>query len=299
MTISADHRLTVLLTGGTRGIGFETARRFAALGHRVILTGRSQSSCDESARTLASTIAGSVVQGRALDLSSLAAIRGFAGSLLEQEGAVHVLVNNAGLMSLDHTRRMTEDGIEATLATNVFGPFLLTHLLLDRLCASSPSRVVNVGSRVHMPKSGMGSEVCWNWDDVMFERDYDPVVAYKNSKLATMWFGLGLAQRLGGSGVTVNTVCPGFVPETLSEHREGISRFFYKHVMAHFPGARTVAQAADNTLFAATSPVYATRSDAFIGEEKEVACSEQARDTGDAARFWALACKLTGVDPAS
>ena len=289
---------TILLTGGTRGIGFTTAEQLLGRGYRVILTGRTQASCDEAARALSSATGSPHVAGRALDLSSLDGVRQSARALLDEEPAIFALVNNAGLMSLDHTRRVTKDGIEATLATNVFGPFLLTHLLLERLRASAPARIVNVGSRVHLPKSGMGAEVHWDWDDVMGERSYDPVVLYKSSKLATMWLTYELGRRLEGSRVTVNAVCPGFVPETLSEHKEGVSRFFYKHVMSHFPGARTVAQAAANTVFAVTDPAYATRSGAFIGEEKEVLASEQARDPAEAKRFWALACRLTGVPEA-
>ena len=281
---------TVLLTGGTRGIGFVTAEGLTKRGYRVILTGRAQKACDEAARAIG---AGAV--GRAVDLASLDSVRAFASALADEEPSLHAIINNAGLMSLDKTRRVTADGIEATLATNVFGPFLLTHLLLDRLRASAPARVVNVGSRVHLPGSGMGSEVRWDWDDVMCERSYDPVVAYKNSKLATMWFTYELDRRLAGSGVTVNAVCPGFVPETLAEHKEGISRFFYKHVMSHFPGARSVEQAAANTIFATTHAAYASKGGAFIGDETEVEASKDARDEALARRFWALARELTHV----
>jgi NAD(P)-dependent dehydrogenase (short-subunit alcohol dehydrogenase family) len=294
MTATAPR--TVLLTGGTRGIGFETARRFAGLGYRVILTGRSQGACDAAAQAVTSAVPNSVVVGRAVDMSSLASIRAFVKSLLESEDQVHVLVNNAGLVGLPPTRQVTAEGMEVTLATNVFGPFLLTNLLLDRLRASAPARVVNVGSRMHLPKSGMGAEVHWDWDDVMCERAYDPVVVYKNSKLALMWLGFGLAERLAGSGVSVNTVHPGFVPTTIAEHRKGISRFFFKHVMPLFPGTQTVEQGAANTVFAATSPAYAEKSGSFIAEEKEEACSEQAREPREITRFWALASKLTGIE---
>ena len=288
MTSIPGEGKAVLVTGGTRGIGFATAAALIKLGFRVTITGRGQASCDDAARAL-----GPRAKGRALDLSSLPSIRRFAAALLDEDGALHALVNNAGIMSLDKTRREAEGGVEMTLATNVFGPFLLTQLLLDRLRSSAPARIVNVGSRVHLPRSGMGGEVHWDWDDVMCERSYDPVVVYKNSKLATMWLTYELDRRLAGSGVTVNAVCPGFVPETLSEHKEGVSRFFYRHVMSHFPGARTVAEAAANTVFAVTSATYGSKGGAFIGEEHEVEASEQARDAEQAARFWALAIERT------
>jgi hypothetical protein len=91
----------------------------------------------------------------------------------------------------------------------------------------------------------------------------------------------------------VNAVCPGFVPETLAEHAKGVRYFLFKHVMTHMPGAHTVQEAADNTVFAATDPAYEKKGGAFIGEQREVAASDEARDRAQAKRFWELACALT------
>lgn len=281
---------TALVTGGTKGIGFVTARKLAERGFHVLVTGRTQSTCDDAAKKIGDLVPGAHARGMALDLSSLDAVRAFASRF---EEPLTLLVNNAGSMSLDKQATLTSDGIEATLATNVIGPLLLTRLLLPRLREAAPARVVNVGSRAHLPKSGYGAEVNWDWDNLKGEKSFEPMTFYKNSKLAVMWFTYELQRRLAGSGVVVNAVCPGFVPETVAEHAKGVRHFLFKHVMTHMPGAHTVEEAADNTVFAATDPRYETKGGAFIGEREEVRASDEARDAAQAKRFWKLASELT------
>jgi NAD(P)-dependent dehydrogenase (short-subunit alcohol dehydrogenase family) len=289
---------TAIVTGGTRGIGFATARKLAEHGHRVVLTGRSQADGDRAARAIEATVPGSRVVGMGLDLSSLRDVRRFAAAFHEEGWPLHLLVNNAGAMSVGKPRTVTGDGIEAMLATNAIGPFLLTHLLLDALLGAAPARVVNVGSRMHMPGSGMGVEVRWDWENLVGEKSFDAGVFYKNSKLAVMWFTYELDRRLSGKGVTVNAVCPGFVPESLAESFGGLARLFYKHLMPHLPRARTVDEAAGNTVYAATDPRYARQGGLFIADKGEIASSEESHDKAQIDRFWKLACRLTGVDEA-
>ena len=286
---------TAVVTGATRGIGFATAGKLARHARRVVITGRSQVDCDRAATALQAEAGGAEVAGMALDLCSLRSVRSFAAAFQERGWPLDLLVHNAGMMAVGKPLQITEDGIEATLEANVIGPFLLTHLLLDALIAAAPARVVNVGSRMHMPGLGMGVEVCWDWDNLKGEKSFDAGVAYKNSKLAVMWFTYELNRRLSGKGVTVNAVCPGFVPETLAESVGGVTRFVYKHVMSHLPRARTADEASDNTVFAATDPRYAGRGGVFIADEKEIASSPESHDEAQIARFWAIASALTGV----
>ena len=293
--MNQDHKLA-LVTGSTRGIGAYTALMLARQGHSVIVTGRSQLDCDRSAQAIRSEVAGCKARGKALDLSSLASVRGFAQSLLSEGEPISLLINNAGRLSLDDSLELTADGIEVTLATNVIGPFLLTNLLLGLLERAAPARIVNVSSRVHMPKSPMGGgEVNWDWDDLQGEKSYNPVVLYKNSKLAMMWFTYELNRRFANRGVVANAVCPGFVPETLAEHKKGFSRFLHRRVLPHLPGAHGVREAANNTIFAATDPAFATRGGVFLGELKEIPSSIESYDVAQAQRFWRLACDLTGL----
>lgn len=195
---------TALITGSTKGIGFVTAKKLAQRGFRVVITGRTQSTCDEAAKKIAAEVPGATAVGMALDLSSLDDVRAFAARF---EGPLKLLVNNAGNMSLDKKAVLTKDGIEATLATNAIGPFLLTRLLLPKLRDAAPARIVNVGSRAHLPKSGYGAEVNWDWENLKGEKSYEPMTFYKNSKLAVMWLTYELQRQLAGSGVVVNAVC--------------------------------------------------------------------------------------------
>lgn len=283
---------TAIVTGSTKGIGYVTAKKLAQRGFRVVVTGRSQAQAEEAAKKIAAEVPSASTSGAALDVSSLESVRAFASRF---EGPLKLLVNNAGNMSLDKAAVITKDGIEATLATNTIGPFLLTRLLLPKLREAKPARVVNVGSRAHLPKSGYGAEVNWDWENMKGEKSYEPMTFYKNSKLALMWLGYELDRRLAGSGVVVNTVCPGFVPETVAEHAKGVRYFLFKHVLTHMPNAHTAEEAADNTVFAATDPKYETRGGVFIGEQKEVKSSEDSYDETKAKRFWKIACELAGV----
>ena len=142
------------------------------------------------------------VQLAVFDLADLSSVRRGATELLELAPRLDVLVNNAGLVLTQ--RAETVDGFEATFATNHLGPFLLTNLLLERIRASAPSRIVNVASTAHSTaRSGIP------FDDLQSERHYRPMRVYGQSKLANMLFTLELARRLEGSGVTANSLHPG------------------------------------------------------------------------------------------
>lgn len=289
----ASERVAIV-TGGTRGIGFETAKGLVAQAFHVVVTGRSEASAEEAAGRLRALAQGAKVDGAALDLADFSSVRRFAEAFLARGLPLTVLVNNAGTMTQATERALAGD-MEATLAANAVGPLLLTRLLEGKLVASAPSRVVNVSSRAHLPGSGYGAEVEWDWEDVEGARRWEPMRFYKNSKLAVMWWTGELARRLEGTGVVVHAVCPGFVPATVAEHAHGVRRFLMKHVLPHLPGARSVEQAAGNTLFAATSAPAGERTGRFYGEEKEVAASAQANDVAQAKRFWAWASERAGL----
>ena len=191
---------TALVTGGTRGIGKETARALARLGATVIIVGRDEKRGTTAAAELGETTGNERVVFFAADLASQAEVRRLAGEVAERYLRVDVLVNNAAVVA--PTRRTTVDAIEETLAVDHLASFLLTELLLPTLRRSAPARVVNV-------TSGVVGNAEPALDDLQCERGYHPLKAYGRAKLMNLAWTLDLARRLDGSGVSVYAVDPG------------------------------------------------------------------------------------------
>src|SRR5437870_12647288 len=200
----ADTRLmagkTVLVTGGTSGIGKATAVGLARLGARVGITGRDTARAEAAAADIRAASNNAAVDAFAADLSSQAEVRRVASEVLGRYPRLDVLVNNVG--GFWAHRQVTADGLEHTFALNHLAPFLLTSLLLDRLMASAPARVVTVSSGAHTTGK-------LDFDDLMGQRKYSAQRAYSQSKLANVMFTYELARRLAGTGVTATVLHPG------------------------------------------------------------------------------------------
>ena len=191
---------TVVVTGGTRGIGKETATGLARLGATVALVGRDEARGAAAAAEIRAATANENVVFLQADLSSLADVRRLAAEVTARFERVHVLVNNAAVVRA--ARRLTADGFEETLAVGHLAPVLLTELLLPTLQRSAPARVVNVSSGVvHRAKPDL--------DDLQSERTFHPLAAYGRAKLLNLSWTLELARRLEGTGVSVVAVDPG------------------------------------------------------------------------------------------
>nr|XP_045587756.1 retinol dehydrogenase 14-like [Procambarus clarkii] len=216
---------TVIITGASAGIGKYTAMDLVRRGARVILACRNlQKACKVAAEIskAAGSGAGDLIV-RQLDTSDLASVRKFAEEILQTEKALHILINNAGIYGSEK-RQMTREGLEVTMATNHYGHFLLTNLLLELLKKSCPSRVINVSSAGHFMASTL------NPDALNFEDDsYTSMRAYCRSKLCNILFTRELADRLKGTGVTANSLHPGVVhTELLSSHPNSIMTWLLK-----------------------------------------------------------------------
>ncbi len=204
-----------IVTGANSGIGWQTARQLAIQGGEVILACRRVE--DGRARTeeLRAEHPDVNVAVRALDLADLSSVRAFVADFTRDFDALHVLINNAGVMNTPERR--TKDGFELQLGVNHLGHFLLTTLLLDVLKESAPARIINVSSCFH--DRAMGREGRIDLDDPFFhERDYDGWVAYAQSKLANVLHAKELARRLDGTQVTAVSVHPGWVRTRLAKH---------------------------------------------------------------------------------
>src|SRR5437016_8523945 len=193
---------TVLVTGGTGGIGKATAVGLARLGARVGITGRDIARAEAAAADIRTASNNAAVDAFATDLSSQTDVRRLARDVLHKYPRLDVLVNNVG--GFWSHRHLTADGLEHTFALNHLAPFLLTGLLLGRLTASAPARVVTVSSGAH-------ARGRIDFDDLQGERDYSGQRAYSQSKLANVMFTYELARRLDATGVTATVLHPGVV----------------------------------------------------------------------------------------
>jgi NAD(P)-dependent dehydrogenase (short-subunit alcohol dehydrogenase family) len=217
-----------IVTGANSGSGFATTKQLAEQGAFVIGACRRVDAGKEAFADL-DHIRGSV-EIMELDLASLASVRRFAEAFLDQYDRLDGLVNNAGVMY--PPKGKTEDGFETQFGINYLGHFLLTELLLDMLKVSAPSRIVCVSSVAHAGMLGIYGEI--DFDDLNFDqREYDPRVAYAQSKLANVLHALDLSRRLEGSGVSAFSVHPGWIRSNLVG---GPMRFMQNVVMRPFSG---------------------------------------------------------------
>src|SRR5712692_6770643 len=193
---------TVLVTGATSGIGLEASVSLARTGARLVMVGRDPAKTVAKVEEVRKRSGATAVESLVCDFSSQAQIRRLANEFRARYDRLHILVNNAGAVFAK--RELTEDGIESTFALNHLGCFLLTNLLVDLLVKSAPARVVNVTSAAHYRGT-------MHFEDLGFERGYKIMRAYARSKLGNVLFTRELANRLAGTGVTVNSLHPGTV----------------------------------------------------------------------------------------
>ncbi len=191
---------TVLVTGGTGGIGMAAAIGLASMGARVGITGRGRARAEQAAAAIVRESGNPAVDVFVADMSSQAEVRRLAAEVLSRYPRLDVLLNNVG--GFWAHRRMTADGLEHTFALNHLAPFLLTSLRLEWLMTSAPARVVTVSSGAHTTGK-------LDFGDLMGQRKYSAQRAYSQSKLANVMFTYELARRLVGTGVTATVLHPG------------------------------------------------------------------------------------------
>ena len=266
---------TVLVTGGTGGIGKATAAGLAALGARVGITGRDPGRTHDMAAEIARTSGNPMVDGFAADLSSQAEVRRLASEVLAAYPRLEVLVNNVG--GYWFTRRVTVDGLEHTFAVNHLAGFLLTDLLLERLKASAPARIVVVSSGVHATGR-------MNFDDLQGEQAYSGGQAYSQSKLANVLFTYELSRRLAGTGVTATVLHPGVVRTGFaSEDPTPMWRVMLPLVRLML---KTPAQGAATSIHLASAAAVEGVTGQYFVSRRPRASSKSSYDTTDAARLW-------------
>ncbi|SOD74849.1 NADP-dependent 3-hydroxy acid dehydrogenase YdfG [Jatrophihabitans sp. GAS493] len=232
-----------LVTGAASGIGVETARAMAAAGASVIIAARDHDAAERTAVDIRATTGNPDVQNAQLDLLDRTSVDRLAA---EVTGALHILVNNAGVMALPELR-LSPEGHEQQFATNHLGHFRLTVALLPALRAAQGARVVSVSSRAHL-----NSPVVF--DDIDFaHRPYDAALAYAQSKTANVLFAVGATRRWAEDGIFVNALHPGAIADSnLSRHYEpGVLDALRASGRYTF---KTLQQGAATSVFVATAP---------------------------------------------
>jgi NAD(P)-dependent dehydrogenase (short-subunit alcohol dehydrogenase family) len=267
--------MQILITGGTNGIGLAAAQMLAARGANVAIVGRNEGRTQAAAARIRAVAAAGVAVGTFIaDLSSQAAVRKLAAEVLSRYPRLDVLVNNAGAMYT--TRQLTADGIEQTWAVNHLAPFLLTTLLLDRLEASAPARIITTASDAHR-----GAQL--PFEDLNAEHSYRGFGRYGQTKLANILFTLELARRLEGSGVTANCFHPGLVASGFNRNN-GLLMSLAMTVLA--PVSRSSEKGAETLVWLATSPQVAQTSGAYFVDERPATPSPAGQDREAAQRLW-------------
>jgi NAD(P)-dependent dehydrogenase (short-subunit alcohol dehydrogenase family) len=267
----------VAITGANAGIGRETAVGLARLGATVVMTSRDAGRGADALADVRERGRSETIDLLALDLADTTSIRTFARELLERYDRLDVLVDNAGLVMAKRTT--TADGFETTFGVNHLGHFYLTDLLLDRLRASAPSRIVVVASHAHkMARKGLA------FDDLQSQRRYRSFDAYSKSKLANVLFTRELARRLAGTGVTVNAAHPGYVASSFG--RDGDLRFESAIALGARLFAISAEEGARTSIYLASSPEVEGVTGQYFTKSKPASMSKAARDDVAARRLW-------------
>jgi retinol dehydrogenase 14 len=272
---------TVLVTGGTGGIGKATATGLAAMGARVGITGRDTARTRAAAAEIAAASGNPAVDPFPADMSSQGEVRRLAGQILTAYPRLDVLVNNVG--GFWATRRLTADGLEYTFAVNHLAPFLLTGLLLDRLTVGAPARIVTVSSGAHATGK-------IDFADLQGERRYSGQRAYSQSKLANVMFTYELARRLGGTGVTATVLHPGVVRTGFAaEDPSPMWKAFLPLVRLFL---KTPEKGAATSIYLASSPAVDGVTGTYFADRKPKKSSPASYDTAAAARLWQVSADL-------
>lgn len=276
---------TVVVTGGTSGIGEVAALRLAEKGARIVLIARDRARTATTLAKLKNANPAAMHAAHYGDLSALAEMKRVASEVAAAEPRIDVLVNNAGAVFL--SRQTSVDGLEMTFATNHMAYFVVTNILLDRLKATPGARIVSTASDAH--RSGK-----LDFDDLQSEKSYGSFRVYGTSKLCNILFTRELARRLDGADVTTNCLHPGFVGTRFGQNNASnvFTRLLRNAVMSlgisPEEGAKTI-------IHLASSPDVATISGEYFYKCKVAEPTAAAQDDDDAKRLWDVSTKIAGV----
>lgn len=265
---------TLLITGTTDGLGKGVALALAKAGAQVLLHGRDARRLEATRQEIESATGSTRLETYLADFASLDAVRRMAAEVQARHPRLDMLINNAGIGGGSPERQLSQDGYELRFAVNYLAPFLLTHLLLPCLRHTPPSRIINVSSAGQVPI---------DFDDVMLEQHYEPLRAYRQSKLAQVMFTIDLAERLKDEQVTVNCLHPASLMPTKMVYES----FGYT--------SSSLQEGVDAVMYLATAPELDSVTGRYFDQQREARARPQAYDPAARQRLWQLSEQLTGL----
>ena len=289
---------TIVITGGSAGLGIETARVLAACGAQIVSVVRNEAKGQDAAATIRESVPNANIEIAVLDLFDLDSVRRGADDIVKRFSRIDRLINNAGVMACPLGR--TAQGLDTQLGTNHLGHFVLTARLIPRLLAGTPARIVNLSSAGHRLSP-------IRFEDPFFEKDdYNKWIAYGQAKTANVLFSVALDKRFKDRGIRSYAVHPGAIQTELGRHMDEND---VKDLMAR-RGDRSpmifkqIPQGAATTVWAATAPELDGRGglyceDCGVAETIEDPNVDQgvlsyALDEAAAEQLWSLSEEWSG-----
>jgi retinol dehydrogenase-13 len=282
---TSGNNRTSLVTGANSGLGLAVARALAERGDRVLMVARDPQRGAAAREGIVAGTGSDRVELLVADLALQSEVRRLAEEVRSRTDRLHRLVNNAGTAFREHG--LTVDGVERTLAVNHIAPFLLTRLLLDRLRAAAPARIVNVGTRI---------DTAMDLDDLNFaRRRYRMMQAYGQSKLGNIHFTRALAARLEGTGVTVNCVFPGVFRSNLggTDGAQGPALKLFARLFGW--ALASPERAAERVLYLLESDQVADVSGGYFGDRRQIGVPAQADGPEANERLWRISSEMVGL----
>ncbi|MBS3815943.1 MAG: SDR family oxidoreductase [Candidatus Thermoplasmatota archaeon] len=273
-----------MVTGANSGIGKRTAERFADTGAKVVMLCRDKERGEKARNDLVQKTQNENIELLLCDLSSMRSVRRAAKGFKENYSKLHVLVNNAGLIS--SSKKITEEGNEKTFATNYLGHFLLTYLLIDPMKEASSAEIINVTSAAH--KSGE-----LDFDDLQLKRStyFSGWKAYANSKLAQVMFTYTLSRKLKKTTISVNSYHPGVVNSHFGK-KTFLTKIFYK---LFFFLMRDPDDSAEDIVRLITDPEFEDSTGKYFSKGKIKKSSKESYDVEARRKLWKESKKLVGI----
>lgn len=273
-----------IITGATSGVGYQTAKRIAQAGAHLVLVNRNAEKAAALKAEL-TALSNARVDLVHADFSNLDEVQSAASQILHQFPAIHVLINNAGMHMT--TRKLTVDGFETAFAVNHLASFLFTRLLLERMIASAPARIIQVNSEGHRFGGLKLDDLTWE------KRRYKGLQGYGASKTAQLMTVWELAERLHGTGVTINAVHPGEVSTNIGMNNGFLYRLYQKYLLSHI--LKDPKLSGEALYYFAAAPELSNASGKFFNLTIEEKPAAHALDQTVGKRIWEISEELTGL----